>query len=98
MFKCTYIEEIGKALALLHMICHLALPSLVPTFINEAIPDLLHKTVKPTYLAEPRSQSACQLIVWSLVSLSQQGTRAIISLLFFFALQTPSILVIIQAI
>ena len=73
MFKCSYIEEIGKILSLLHMIGHLLLPDLVGTFIEESIADLLHKTVKPTFMAEPRSQSACQLIVWALVAFDQQG-------------------------
>ncbi|XP_067932248.1 mediator of RNA polymerase II transcription subunit 24-like [Watersipora subatra] len=72
MFKCSYIDEMAKALSLFHMIGHLLLPEVVHTFIVEYIPDLLHKTVKPTFMAEPRSQSACQLIVWALVALHQQ--------------------------
>lgn len=73
MFKCSYVEEIAKAVALVTMISHLILPDLVHTFINDSVPDFLHKTVKPTFLAEPRSQSACQLIIWAVAALYQQG-------------------------
>lgn len=73
IYKCLQVDDIAKTTALLHMILHASLPTMLSAFINNSIPDLLQKTVKQTLLMEPRCQAVCQLIVWTLVAFMLKG-------------------------